>query len=1193
MTPVGFRADLMSRFPNLSRRCAWVLLPAVILLTGATGAQAHRLRFDAVTADQGLPHTTVRCVLQDQRGFLWIGTEDGLARYDGYTFAIFRHDPDNPASLADNFIWSLHEDAAGRIWIGTNDGGIEVFSPDTGAFTRFGQSSTAGGAFSEKNIRVIQPDAPGALWIGTNDNGLFRIHPANAASEHWAPDAVGDTGISHRRVLAVVKDRFGDLWVGTEHGLNRLPPGRDRFIRYLQDPRRTGTLGSDNVQAVLADREGAVWIGTERGLYRFDRAADSFTPVAFAGPASHDDTGANVTCLYQTASGRLWAGTTDGLFQYDPGTGHFTLAGLDSGDPAGRNGAIVVCLFEDRSGTLWVGTAGQGLYKFSVMKQKFRLYRYEGHGGSGLSHNIIRAIAQDRAGYVWVGTIGGGLNRFDPATDMFRQYRHRPRDRSSLSDDKITSIMEDSLQRLWVGTWGGGLNRLNPARTVFTCYRTDSGLNSNIIQSVFQDRTGIIWVGTEEGLARYEEKSDRFVPLRHRPDDPWSISDDRIQSAAMLEDESGDIWIGTWNGLNRYHRVDGRFTAFHHDPRRSGSLSDDRVISLHLGSGGELWAGTHGGGLNRLDRRTGVFCSWNKKDGLPNDVVYAILEDTRGGLWLSTNNGLCRFDPRSGSISLYGVADGLQDDQFFWGASCRVRNGEMYFGGINGFNRFVPEEIVRNTFVAPIVFTGLSVFNQPIFPQGVFPSDSTIELNWRQNHFSFEFAALDFTDPSRNRYMYRLEGFDSGWIMSGAAHHANYTNIGAGRYTFRVKGANSDGVWNDRGAAIRLRIVPPPWKTWWAYAAYALAGLLVVFATIRFRTQRKTREFARKTAENLRILNEALTSTLRMEDVMGRLLDSLAQAAPYTGAVAYLLADGKLHPAGRRGGGEPGPTAADPLTMPVDGPLVQIARTHNPLIVDHTTRARQLPWAADFPGVRQWLCIPLVYRQRMLAVIGLGSDIHGWFDEDRVGIAFAFSGQAGIAVENARLFGEVERLAVTDELTGLFNRRHFFETATHEFRRARRYERQLSVIMADIDRFKTVNDTFGHDAGDGVLRGIAGRIQEILRDVDVAGRYGGDEFIILMPESGLMAGGSAAERLREKIAGTPIPVGGGGAVSVTLSMGVAALSERVETLADLVREADAALYQAKQQGRNRVVAAGTPAPVAQPSPEDGGPSCES
>ncbi len=525
----------------------------------------------------------------------------------------------------------------------------------------------------------------------------------------------------------------------------------------------------------------------------------------------------------------------------------------------------IYSLLIDRSGLLWVGTYGAGASRCALNKKAFAHFRHDPSDPASLAHDIVWSFCEEPSGVLWVGTNDAGLDRFDRASGRFTHYPHRPGDPASPAHPSIRMVVRDRSGALWLATNGGGLDRFDPATGRWTHHRHDpadpGSLAHDELRMVFEDREGRLWVGTYGGgLDRLDPAAGRFVHHRHDPADPASISGNYVRTA--FQDRDGALWFGTHgDGLNRWDPAAGAFTRYRHDPADPDSLTNDFVFSIHEDRRGRLWVATYGGGLNRLDRATGKFTAVRKGDGLPDDAVYGILEDAEGGLWLSTNSGLARYDPEGGGVRTYTQDDGLQSNEFNGGSYCRSPGGEMFFGGINGFNAFFPERIRENPYRAPVVLTDFQLFNQSV-PVGPMADGRTllersiadtpsITLTHRDRVVSFEFAALEFTAPEKNRYAYRLVGLHQDWVDLGAQRFVMFTTLPAGTYTLRIRGTNSDGVWNEEGAALRLIVLPPWWRTGWAVAAYALLLLGAVGGLVRFEKMRE-RERGRVVEAELR-----------------------------------------------------------------------------------------------------------------------------------------------------------------------------------------------------------------------------------------------------------------------------------------------------------------------------------------------------
>ena len=844
------------------RRTAAGRLLACAFVAGAVGfegelsAQSRGIRFDRLAQEQGLSQATVTCILQDRVGFLWFGTQDGLNRFDGYGFEVFKTDAADPTTLPADLILALHEDASGNLWIGTDGGGLARWQGQ-GAFDRYQHDPEDAGSLAGNRVRALHFDRQGGLWVGTAESGLDRLDLQSGRFEHFRHDPTDPASLSDDRVRTIYQSRDGALWIGTLGGLNRYDPSAGAFVRYRHDPSDPASLSDDGVLSILEDQAGALWVGTENGLNRLNRgsgAASAYQDGSAFVRLQHDPSdpaslGQNrVRALLEDAERRLWVGTDAGLsLRESPGSG-FANYRNDPGDPASLGAERVMSIFQDRGNVLWVGTQGGGVSKWNPATWAFSHYRADpsgggpdggGRSGSGLTSNTVYAFSEDPQGRLWIGTFGGGINVLEREAGRparFTHYRHDPGDPTSLPDDRIASLLHDRSGTLWVGTLTRGLSRLDASSGAFTHFRHDperpESLAHDVLSPLFEDRQGTLWIGTfGGGLDRFDPATETFIHHRHDPQDPASLSNDRVMS--LVEDAGGFLWVGTdGGGLNRLDRASGRIVRFQSEPQDPASLTNDTVLTLHIDASGSLWAGTLVG-LHRLERldmaaEQASFRHYYERDGLPNDTVYGIESDQRGRLWLSTNGGLGRFDPATDEFESFNRSHGLQSDEFNFNAHFRSRSGELFFGGVGGFNAFFPERIEANPHVPPVVLTSFTRLNRPVRFDRPLSEVEEIPLDYRDYFFAFEVAALDFAAPEQNRYRYKLEGLDTDWVDLGPRRRMTFTNLDAGNYVLRVQGSNNDGVWNQQGARVAIRVAPPPWKTWWAYTLYALALAAVI-----------------------------------------------------------------------------------------------------------------------------------------------------------------------------------------------------------------------------------------------------------------------------------------------------------------------------------------------------------------------------
>lgn len=816
--------------------------------------------FERISPNEGLSQSSIFAILQDKTGFMWFATARGLNQYDGYRFTSFTFDPRDPTTISDSFVTCLYEDRDEVLWAGTFYGGLNRFNRRTETFTAFRHDPADPLSISQNRVYALLEDRTGVFWVGTG-KGLNQFDRGKGQFRRYLHDPQRPTSLSDDRVRALWEDREGNLWIGTENGLNRLDRQADHFIRYRHDPKDPNSLSNNEVFAIMEDRQGSLWVGTRGGLNRMERESGRFFPYhhdpSNPNGLSHDE----VVVISEDREGRLWLGTTrGGLNRFDPESGIFVRYKADSEDPHALTHPHIFAVTEDRTGLLWIGTLF-GLCKLNPNAAQFGYLAMEPAQAPGSGHNLILSIHEDRTGLLWVGTHEDGLKRIDrKAADQMVHYQHDPADPNSLSNNQVWAIHESREGWLWLGT-SAGLNRFDPTSKRFLAYRHEpdnpGSLSHDVVFSLHEERLGGLWIGTGNGLNRLDDpSSDHFIGYRHDPDDAASLGPGNVW--ALHEDREGRLWVGTYGGgLNRLDPCGDGFVHYRNDPSRPDSLSHDELWCIYEDDRGLLWIGTAGGGLNRFDPRAGRFTHYRKKQGLIDDVVYGILGDAKGGLWLSTNQGLARFDPRGESFRSYDVRDGLQGNEFNAGAYFQSSSGEMFFGGVSGLNAFFPEDIRVNPTAPAVVLTDFLLFgtsfrdgeaavDSPLGEAKTMATDKTLVLTHRQDVFSFEFAALDFSNPQKNQYAYKLEGFDRDWTSTGAGQRiATYTRLSPGAYSFRVKGSNSDGVWNQEGAAIRIKVLPPPWKTWWALSLYPLGFSLLVFAFVRLLVYRKKLAFER------------------------------------------------------------------------------------------------------------------------------------------------------------------------------------------------------------------------------------------------------------------------------------------------------------------------------------------------------------
>ena len=843
--------------------------------------------FEHLTNLDGLSQVSISAIAQDTQGFMWIGTSEGLNRYDGYEFRVFNHEPGSTHSLSHRRVQSLYAGDPEGLWVGTDGGGLNFLDTVTGHMIHSHHNPEDPYSLRGETVFAITRDRSGFLWVGT-DSGLSRLEspqlPWRFTRFSHGPEEKLSAGpplanyvtspLAGEKVEALLVDRQDQLWIGTESGLDRFAPDRQARSHFHHDPQDPHSLANDQVHALLEDSSGTLWIGTDRGLDRFTADGEGFAHY-LPEPEDPSAPSNEIRALGTSDRGAFWIATRGGLFLFDRASGHFTAIPFETDDSPAKS--AVSALWVDAADTLWFGTWVAGIYRYDPHSPRFTHVYHDPKNPDSLFYDTVYAFAEDQDHDLWVGTAGGGVNHFNATTGTFTHFRHDPQNPNSLGSHSIRCLEFDRRGSLWIATRDHGLDRFDPKRQQFTHYRHDpedpASLRDDQVLRLTEDRSGTLWVGTRKGLDRYEPTSDSFEHYDLLPADPTAQQE--LLVMAILEDRAGNLWVGTDSGLFRYDnlkdstRADpqrkGRYPSTHysHDPAQPNSLSYNYVLSLLEDTEGILWVGTGGGGLNRLDPASGDFTRFTADDGLGNNIVHAMLQDRLGRLWVSTNQGLARFDPPNDRWAHYDRADGLQDTEFNVGAALHGHDGTMYFGGIHGYNAFHPEHFLDNPYIPPVVLTSFGVLQRGSRLVHPIKAGKIVSLNYHENFFSFEFAALNYTRPDKNRYSFRLMGFDDDWVDAGTRRFANYTNVPPGEYTFRVRGSNNDDVWNEQGASLQLRITPPWWRSWWARSLFVLAmaaslGGIAWTQRSKLQRERLIAERERATSADLEVKNAEL-----------------------------------------------------------------------------------------------------------------------------------------------------------------------------------------------------------------------------------------------------------------------------------------------------------------------------------------------
>ncbi len=842
----------LKRFNNIV-----ILIFVFILLSGKVRAsEKDKYFFRHIDYNEGLSQSSVICMLQDSKGYMWFGTSNGLNKYDGYSFTVFTHNPLDSNSLSDNGINTVIEDKNGIIWIGTVKGILNRYDRTKGIFTKIGIANLSDwynieneqlydypiilSRNSNSAIKSICEDDSGFLWIGTWGKGLVRLNPAKGEKKYYYKNEKNKTSLLSNRITAIIKDAFGNIWIGTfGGGLHKViisENGKVSFIRFTHIAGNPYTISDNRITSLYFDSMNNLWVGTFHGGVCYAKVSGKdFAPQEIKFSTYNKKNGGirddRVIAITEDSEKNIWLGTFGG--------------GLYRLNPVNRNNIFfnseqnfllsneILSIYTDNSGLIWIGYhLGKGISIIEKGIKKFNILKKNGTG-KGLNDEIVWSVYEDTDSCLWIGTYKGGLNKWDMKRNKFKYYMNRPEDKFSISDNHIRCIVEDKYNTLWIGTYSGGLNRFDKKSEKFYSYKNDYtdffSLPVNQVQALYIQSDSILWVGTYGGglsktiITPDIKKHLSFKSYQHDPANQFSISGNKVYSITPENDTI--LWIGTHGqGLNKFNTKKEKFYPFKFKYNDPNSIRDNRILTTFVQNDSILLIGTYGGGLNVFNKNTEQFRRYLFSDGLTSDVVYGVLEDRSHNLWLSSDNGIFKLNIDANSFSHFDLHDGVQGKEFSGGAYFKSKSGEMFFGGVNGLNYFFPDSIEINSHIPPIVITEIEVLGQKINEE-----IDTLILKYHENFISFKFAAIDYTNPIDNLYEYKLEGFENDWQkVSSKYRKAVYKGLDPGEYVFRVRGSNNDGVWNKVGTSLYVKILAPFWMQWW----FILLVILIIGGTI-------------------------------------------------------------------------------------------------------------------------------------------------------------------------------------------------------------------------------------------------------------------------------------------------------------------------------------------------------------------------
>ena len=1243
-----------------------LLLAAGVSAKAGADALRRDFHFQTLNSEQGLAQNSVNTILQDRAGYLWVGTQGGLQRYDGYAFRAFEPFGEETIEPQDGPVSALAEDEHGAIWIGASGGGVARLGTD-GRIVHVPLARDAPAELG--NVRALAADPAGGVWVGT-DAGLGRIDAQATQLEPAAALPKSEGRTAHVRQLL---DDDGTLWIASSLGLYK-------FAAQATAPERIGADVLDDVAALLLDHDRHLYVGSYDGLYTVDAAGRSRRVWPLQG--SHA-----VTALAEDARGRLWLAVPhEGLVALDPASGTEEWLKPEHNLPGTLPSPLITTLMLDRSGLLWIGTSERGLARVDPAGSIFRYIVDAAPSGDAQQVNNVRAVFEDATGGLWLGTEGDGLKHYDPKTNRFEHYgdvlshafavapskhpdlevgggkahKETPRETAAKSVDvRITALAGTGEGRLWVAT-DRGMALFDPSRRAATVLGLDDveGLADAEVRSILSARDGRLWLGTAfNGLARFDAPAERWTVLRAESGTPRLSSNTVL---ALHQDKSGNIWVGTLNGLNVIDPGGATVRVFRQDPNDPRSLAGNLVRAIHESADGTIWIGTQAG-LNRVDGLEGErmrFTRWLPRDGLPNGTIYAIGEDVMGRLWISTNKGLASFDRSTQTFRTFDAMDGLESDEFNAGAYTMLRDGRLAFGGVDGLTLFSPQAIVGSRYPAPVVFTDVTI---GAVNRHALSGNSSVHMTQADRVVRFEFAALDFAAPERNRFQYRLDGFDDRWIEAGNRHEATYTNLDAGRYRFQVRAANHDGYWNESQASIGLIVTPPWWASLEAKILYAFA--LIAAAALWWHALQRRRSELRRYRHDLQEREDRLRLALWGSGDEFWDWDMRKDALVITGVGELLRSphDGKPIPAQAWIRDNVHPDDLPEVRRRLDEHIAGLTDT---MESEHRLRSSRGDWVwvlarsriveRDEKGEPLRMCgtarnimatraadrehriAQEVIRSmtealtvtdlefRFISVNPAFTRMTGWREHEVVGRVASilncaqhppehylamreslernghwrgelwqrrkdneeflcwleltevrdasgarthFVGVLNDITDRKRAEQELRYLANYDTLTGLPNRTLLSERLGHAIIRARRGNRKVAVLFLDLDRFKHVNDSMGHAAGDRMLKAAGSRLRHVVREGDTVARLGGDEFTVVLED---VAGNYEAEHIAQKVIAAfdqPLELDNGQEVVISPSIGISFYPDHGQVPTDLLKFADTAMYQAKERGR--------------------------
>ncbi len=807
----------------------------VVILIGEPGYGQYSRKIVFQSLEYGLSNPRITCIHKDSKGFMWFGTVEGLNKFDGTRFTLYENDINDSSSLVNNNVNTIFEDKRHNIWIGSTTG-VCFYNRERDNFRVFRDV----GSTRFNYVNSFFEDDYGNIWIGTSGQGLYLFHPESNSFSAYSHDNNDPGSVCSDFINAIISDTKGRIWLATQNGLDIFDYELKKFIHFTSDHILAEELKNSNVKRICFDNDGNLWAGTyAKGLFKITDQGDewqirNYTKSALPGSISAND----ILSLMCDRNGTLWVGTENGGLCILPADSEtFTVYKTVDGNTQSISSNSIWSLYQDDTGIIWIGTYNHGLNYIDERIEKFEIHQRNPYETSTLVNNNVMNFSDDANGNIWIATDGGGLSTFDIHSRSFTNKI----DNDLVSSKACQAVLCDSKQRIWVGTWGGGIDLFDSTGKKIRNFKLEAHSRPGNIFSLLEDHKGQIWAGTaRNGLLVFDSDSFTFQKIIDHSSKTQLTEDAFVM--ALYQDDENTLWVGVSFSLIQIKTVNGKrvFTEYQHSANPN-SISSFNIATIFEDSRHNLWIGTDDG-LNLFNKEKGTFTVFRKEDGLPNNTINGILEDNNYCLWISTFGGISKFDIEHKTFKNYSIDDGLLSDNFNPRAYMKTQSGEFFFGNNNGFISFYPDSIKMNTYIPPVYFTGFKTFNNTakIGEEGSplkknISETKRLTLNHKQTSFLIEFVALNYTHSAKNQYAYMLEGFDKDWFYSGRQNYATYTNIDAGKYIFKVKGSNNEGIWNPNPIQMEIIVLPPFWKTTWAYAFYAACIIAILWGFIKLR----------------------------------------------------------------------------------------------------------------------------------------------------------------------------------------------------------------------------------------------------------------------------------------------------------------------------------------------------------------------